>query len=550
MIREPRNLEREGPERQPSEADPSVSANDRRLDVVKRRRESRRERTDDPRALEDQRRVDLQGPPPRLEANPRSRRRADPAGGVDRHVPARRGNNALDDAWRFIEQCAPGQPSLAPRQAPLPNEPGVGARQAVGAAVDRDRGHREYGVALGVPAERRELHEQRCPTGTHRCQQFREVRLIVAVAPPRHVRTARVELDRVHVRFEERVRLDDVVNRLVGDAGEPRGRSRRARERPSGRNRPGVRQPHRVPHRRPMLVPHDRLAGIPPPRSAGERARDDVPEAETAERIEAATCLVEAGGQTDGVCQIDPGERRSESGIGDGAADALPREREPQRGVRDVMGRLRRKGEQRAPHRPVQVHRHLPPGSAQRLLRPLCYAPGPLCYASMSDAIARRLLEVSELHGDFVLSSGKRSSVYFDKFRFLTDPDLLRETARAVARLLPERVTHLAAPEGAATLLVAAVALETNRRIVVVRKKAKAYGTRSLVEGDAPDGAQIALIEDVSTTGTQVLGAATALEDAGCTIALIVLAIDRGGAARLREAGYDVSSVAEVRGSD
>jgi orotate phosphoribosyltransferase len=168
----------------------------------------------------------------------------------------------------------------------------------------------------------------------------------------------------------------------------------------------------------------------------------------------------------------------------------------------------------------------------------------------MSDDIARRLLEVSELHGDFVLSSGKRSPVYFDKFRFLTDPDLLRETARAVARLLPEHVTHLAAPEGAATLLVAAVALETSRRIVVVRKQAKAYGTQSLVEGDAPDGAQIALIEDVSTTGTQVLAAATALEDAGCTIALIVLAIDRGGAERLRQAGYDVSSVAVFRGSD
>jgi orotate phosphoribosyltransferase len=165
----------------------------------------------------------------------------------------------------------------------------------------------------------------------------------------------------------------------------------------------------------------------------------------------------------------------------------------------------------------------------------------------MLDDIARRLLEVSELHGDFVLSSGKRSSVYFDKFRFLTDPDMLKETARAVTRLLPVHVTRLAAPEGAATLLVAAVALESGHRIVVVRKQAKAYGTRSLVEGDAPEGAQIALIEDVSTTGTQVLAAARALEDAGCTIALIVLAIDRGGAEHLRGEGYDVVSVAEVR---
>jgi orotate phosphoribosyltransferase len=165
----------------------------------------------------------------------------------------------------------------------------------------------------------------------------------------------------------------------------------------------------------------------------------------------------------------------------------------------------------------------------------------------MSDDIARRLLEVSELHGDFVLSSGKRSSVYFDKFRFLTDPHLLKETAHAIAPLLSDAVTHVAAPEGAATLLVAAVALETGRRIVVVRKHPKAYGTRSLIEGVVPSGAQVALIEDVSTTGTQVLAAANALEEAGCTIALIVLTIDRGGGERLREAGYDVASVVRVR---
>ncbi len=166
---------------------------------------------------------------------------------------------------------------------------------------------------------------------------------------------------------------------------------------------------------------------------------------------------------------------------------------------------------------------------------------------AMDADLARRILQASELHGDFVLSSGRRSSVYFDKFRFLTDPALLRETARAVAGLLPEGVTHLAAPEGAATLLVAAVALETGLPIAVVRKEPKAYGTRSQVEGHAPPGARVALVEDVSTTGSQVLRAARALEELGCAIALIVLAIDRGGAERLREAGYEVRAVAEAR---
>jgi orotate phosphoribosyltransferase len=169
---------------------------------------------------------------------------------------------------------------------------------------------------------------------------------------------------------------------------------------------------------------------------------------------------------------------------------------------------------------------------------------------AMSGDLAKRLLEASELHGDFLLSSGRRSPVYFDKFRFLTQPELLRETANAVARLLPEGVTHLAAPEGAATLLVAAVALETGMPVAVVRKQAKDYGTMSRVEGHAPAGAELALIEDVSTTGHQVLAAAKALEAEGCRVAIIVLAIDRGGADHLREQGYLVRSVVEVPPQD
>jgi orotate phosphoribosyltransferase len=164
-----------------------------------------------------------------------------------------------------------------------------------------------------------------------------------------------------------------------------------------------------------------------------------------------------------------------------------------------------------------------------------------------TDDLVARLVEASELHGDFVLSSGMRSRVYFDKFRFLTRPDLLSELAHAVAGLLPPGTDHLAAPEGAATLLVAAVSLETGLPVAVVRKEAKAYGTMSQVEGYAPAGAQVALLEDVSTTGHQVLAAAKALEASGAHVTRIVLAIDRGGADHLREAGYDVTAVAVLR---
>jgi orotate phosphoribosyltransferase len=165
----------------------------------------------------------------------------------------------------------------------------------------------------------------------------------------------------------------------------------------------------------------------------------------------------------------------------------------------------------------------------------------------MNDDLVRRLVEASELHGDFVLSSGKRSTVYFDKFRFLTRPDLLRDLAHEVAGMLPPETQLLGAPEGAAMLLVAAVALESDLPVTVVRKEAKAYGTRAQVEGEVPAGARTVLIEDVSTTGHQVQLAAEVLAEAGADVRGIILAIDRGGADHLRDAGYEVGAVAVLR---
>jgi orotate phosphoribosyltransferase len=167
--------------------------------------------------------------------------------------------------------------------------------------------------------------------------------------------------------------------------------------------------------------------------------------------------------------------------------------------------------------------------------------------AADGNDLVHRLVEASESHGDFILSSGKRSSVYFDKFRFLTQPDLLRDLAHEVTGLLPTATDHLAAPEGAATLLVAAVSLETGLPVAVVRKEPKAYGTQQQVEGHAPAGAKTVLLEDVSTTGHQVQAAAKILQAAGIDVIRIVLAIDRGGADHLRRAGYDVAAVAVLR---
>ena len=165
----------------------------------------------------------------------------------------------------------------------------------------------------------------------------------------------------------------------------------------------------------------------------------------------------------------------------------------------------------------------------------------------VNEDLVRRMVEASELHGAFVLSSGATSTVYFDKFRFLTRPDLLDQVAAEVTRLLAPTTELLGAPEGAAMLLVAAVSLRAGLPVTIVRKHAKEYGTQAQVEGEVRPGAITTLLEDVSTTGHQVRRAAEVLTDAGADVRRIVLAIDRGGADHLRAAGYDVEAVAVLR---
>ena len=145
----------------------------------------------------------------------------------------------------------------------------------------------------------------------------------------------------------------------------------------------------------------------------------------------------------------------------------------------------------------------------------------------MSPDLASRIREAALLEGDFVLSSGRRSSFYVDKYLFSTEPDLLRDVAAAISEKLPAGVERLAGVELGAVPLVAATALHTGLPYVIVRKSAKEHGTGRGIEGNLERGERVALIEDVVSTGTQAVQAARSLAAAGAEVATIVAVLDR-----------------------
>jgi len=158
------------------------------------------------------------------------------------------------------------------------------------------------------------------------------------------------------------------------------------------------------------------------------------------------------------------------------------------------------------------------------------------------EELAGAIKEAAYLEGDFVLSSGKRSKYYLDKWRFETKPELLREIARALAGLLPDPPPgRLAGVELGGVPLVIALSLETGIPSLIVRRQAKEYGTAKGIEGVFEAGERVVLVEDVLTTAGQAIAAAQRLTAAGLEVVRILYVIDReeGADANITAAGLD-----------
>ena len=148
------------------------------------------------------------------------------------------------------------------------------------------------------------------------------------------------------------------------------------------------------------------------------------------------------------------------------------------------------------------------------------------------EQLAKRIADVALLRGEFTLRSGRKSNYYLDKYRFETQPDVLA----ALGRMLADRVTvntdRIAGAELGAVPLAAAAGMAANKPFVFIRNQKKDYGTAKQIEGVLNAGENVMIVEDVLTTGGQVLEAVKTLREAGAKIERIVAVIDRMEGAR------------------
>lgn len=154
--------------------------------------------------------------------------------------------------------------------------------------------------------------------------------------------------------------------------------------------------------------------------------------------------------------------------------------------------------------------------------------------------LAQSIYKVCHLRGDFLLRSGQRSNEYFDKYRFESQPQILKEIAEQMKALIPPGTEVLAALEMGGIPVGTALSLATGIPCVFVRKSAKEYGTCQFAEGLNVEGKKLCIIEDVITSGGQVLLSVADLRKLGANIENVLCVIHRGGEPaekKLKEAG-------------
>ena len=143
--------------------------------------------------------------------------------------------------------------------------------------------------------------------------------------------------------------------------------------------------------------------------------------------------------------------------------------------------------------------------------------------------LARLVGERCRLTGEFELRSGQTSTTYFDKYRFEGDPELLRRIAERMAPLIPDDTEVLAGLELGGVRVATTVSLATGLPAAFVRKEAKPYGTARLAEGADIEGRRVLVVEDVITTGGQVVESTAELRSLGAQIDTVLCVIDRSG---------------------
>ena len=174
---------------------------------------------------------------------------------------------------------------------------------------------------------------------------------------------------------------------------------------------------------------------------------------------------------------------------------------------------------------------------------------------ALRQALLNLFCEVAYREGDFLLSSGQKSTYYINGKQVTLHP----QGGLAVGRILlpyisTETVAVAGLTLGADPIVTAAsvVAAYEGRSLaaLIVRKEVKGHGTQVYIEGPTlPEGSPVVVLEDVVTTGQSAMKAVDRLREAGYQVEEVITLVDRqqGGAEFYEKVGLKFQAVFTIQ---
>jgi orotate phosphoribosyltransferase len=170
------------------------------------------------------------------------------------------------------------------------------------------------------------------------------------------------------------------------------------------------------------------------------------------------------------------------------------------------------------------------------------------------DELCDILLRTGSLRfGTFKLASGILSPYYIDLRLIPSDPEAFRRViayySTVLERMRPKRVQRLAGIPTSGIAYAAVLAFNHSKPFLYVRREEKEHGRGRRIEGILLPGDRILVVDDVTTTGKNIVEAVDAIRAEGGVVedALVLLDRQQGGTANLKKKDVRLHSFTSMR---